>query len=110
MLEPRSAHTAVEQVHAFWSSRIDPTWAKNADGRYRRSPFDYWADRAREWPVLSAVAQQLLLIQASSAETERLWSMAGSVCSDLRSRLAGDRVNQLVFVSRNIELLAPVSE
>ena len=41
-----SVQNAVDSVHAFWSSRIDPSWARDANGLFRRSPLDYWAEHA----------------------------------------------------------------
>ena len=68
----------------------------------------YWKAQSSVWPHLSAVAQQILLAAASSAETERLFSLAGSVCDDLRGRLSGSKTDQLIFCARNMFLLPPL--
>ena len=77
-------------------------------GELARCPLDYWRAQASVWPHLSAIAQQILLAAASSAETERLFSLAGSICDDLRGRLTGKKIDQLVFCARNMFLLPPV--
>ena len=42
------------------------------------------------------------------AETERLFSLAGSICDDLRGRLSGSKTDQLIFCARNMSLLPPL--
>lgn len=52
-------------------------------------------------PQLAAVADRILCIPASAAGGERNWSCFDAVLDPMRSRLALERVNMLVFVSFN---------
>ena len=105
--ESPHASSALQEVHEFWSAQVDRIWAGVGD-KLDRSPLDYWKSQSSVWPHLSVVAQQILLAAASSAETERLFSLAGSICDDLRGRLSGNKTDQLVFCARNMFLLPPL--
>lgn len=108
LLTPPRATSALQEVHDFWSAQVDRIWAGTGGGTLDRCPLDYWKAQSSVWPHLSAVAQQILLAAASSAETERLFSLAGSICDDLRGRLSGSKTDQLIFCARNMFLLPPV--
>jgi hypothetical protein len=48
------------------------------------------------------VARWFLCVPATSAESERTFSLAGSIVSSMRARLSGDRVNDLVLLQRHL--------
>ena len=84
------------EVHEFWRASIPAPFPM---------PLNYWHQQARFWPHLAAVAQQIFVLSATSAETERVFSLAGSIGDDLRSRLTEDKFDSLVFCARNMHLL-----
>jgi hypothetical protein len=47
----------------------------------------YWIENRARWPKLSRMAIDIFSIPAMSAEPERVFSMAGAMCSPRRSRL-----------------------
>lgn len=63
--------------------------------RIRVDPVQFWAERNKT--DLSQLALQLFSIPSRSAPVERLFSNAGLVLSQRRSRLSSSRVEQLLF-------------
>ena len=56
-------------------------------------PMDYWRGSAVNHSRLSALAKHLLAIPGSSVPSERMFSTAGQIVTDQRSRLAPDSVS-----------------
>ena len=64
-----------------------------------RSVFDpllWWGQQRYSFPILSCLARQLLVIPASSAESERHFSGAGRIARKDRNRLKDDAVESTV--------------
>ncbi|XP_034472828.1 zinc finger BED domain-containing protein 4-like isoform X2 [Drosophila innubila] len=62
-------------------------------------PLKYWEMTADN--ELKLVAKKFFCIQASSCESERVFSKAGQTISDRRTRLKHEVVDQLLFLNRN---------
>ncbi len=56
---------------------------------------------SREYPLLAAAAARLLGMHVTTAACERHWSVWGSTYTKLRSRLAVERTEKLIFVRAN---------
>jgi len=67
------------------------------------NPLDWWKVEHRRYPHLAKLAQKYLCICATSVPAERIFSIAGQIVSDRRSALKPDRVDQLVFLARNLK-------
>ncbi|XP_032674664.1 zinc finger BED domain-containing protein 4-like [Odontomachus brunneus] len=61
--------------------------------------FTYWESLKHAFPTLSKFALQYLSIISTSVPCERLFSHAGNVKTDNRSRLTGEHLNILLFLS-----------
>lgn len=61
-------------------------------------PLDFWRKKKEEYPTLAAIARNVLVIQATSGESERHFSSAGRIVSESRSRLDADSVESLVVL------------
>lgn len=61
--------------------------------------FNYWKSLKHAFPTLSKLALQYLSIISTSVPCERLFSHAGNVKTDNRSRLTGEHLNILLFLS-----------
>ncbi len=57
------------------------------------------------YPLLSSVAIKVLLISATSAASERNWSIYNFIHSKLRNRMTIDRAEKLVYIYWNIRIL-----
>lgn len=64
------------------------------------NPIEYWNKLKIAYPILHSCALKYLSIVATSVPSERLFSKAGAINkAERRSRLTGDRLNTLVFLS-----------
>ncbi|CAG5093187.1 Similar to Putative AC9 transposase (Zea mays) [Cotesia congregata] len=66
--------------------------------RQNPNPLVVWESIKYEYPHLWSVARKFLLIVATSVPCERLFSHAGLISNQLRSRLSPQHLNQLVFL------------
>lgn len=62
----------------------------------------WWKAQPFNYPSLGRVAQKYLCICATSSASERLFSTAGNVVSSFRATLKPDKVDMLVFLSKNL--------
>lgn len=61
--------------------------------------FNYWESLKHAFPTLSKLALQYLSIISTSVSCERLFLHAGNVKTDNRSRLTGEHLKILLFLS-----------
>ena len=61
----------------------------------------WWSDREAIYPLLSSIAKKLFSILASAATCESLFSTTGHVVTDIRSSIAPQNVDMLVFLYVN---------
>jgi hypothetical protein len=69
-----------------------------------KCPLEWWAARSSRYPVLAEMARVHLAVPASSAPSERVFSVASLVLTDKRRRLDESRVARLMFLKRNMAL------
>ncbi|XP_050340894.1 zinc finger BED domain-containing protein 4-like [Bactrocera neohumeralis] len=62
------------------------------------NPFTVWESMKYEYPYLWNVAKKYLPIVATSVPCERLFSHAGLIANQLRSRLSPQHINELIFL------------
>ena len=68
---------------------------------HQADPLDWWRTNAARFPQLAPVARSVGCILATSTPAERVFSTAGLVVGKLRSKLATDMVDSLVFLHKN---------
>ena len=64
----------------------------------------YWQFVQPRYPMLTKIAFALLFIPATSVPCERMFSRAGFLLDDLRTRLKPEDVNQMIFLNCNKDL------
>jgi len=62
------------------------------------NPLLFWRDQQPTLPILSKIAKSVFVIQASSAESERHFSIAGQIVTEQRSQLDPECVESLVVL------------
>ncbi|CAF5050165.1 unnamed protein product [Rotaria magnacalcarata] len=62
------------------------------------NPLIFWRDQQNVLPILSKIAKSVFVIQASSAESERHFSMVGQVVTEERSQLDPECLESLVVL------------
>ena len=65
---------------------------------YDNDPFTFWRKHGNDLSLLSKISKSVLVIPASSAESERHFSIAGQVVTELRSSLDPEYVEALVVL------------
>lgn len=65
----------------------------------------YWNDNKLLYPTLYQIAKRVLSIPATNTSIERLFSDSGNTITNRRTRLQTSKVNQLLFIRRNVSLL-----
>jgi len=63
----------------------------------------FWKDNQDVLPLLSRVAREILAIPASSASSERVFSVGSLMCTARRSNLKPDKVSDLMLLKLNAE-------
>ena len=66
-------------------------------------PLIWWRVEHKRYPHLAKLAQKYLCLCARSVSSERIFSIAGQIVFDRRSALKPDRIDQLVFLARNLK-------
>lgn len=92
--EPPSFHQVVE---AELSSYLT---ASTIDGE--ENPLTWWKEHQVNFPRLSRLACRYLCVPATSTPSERLFSAAGNIVTCQRSCLKPERVDMLLFLSKNL--------
>ncbi|CAF0984951.1 unnamed protein product [Didymodactylos carnosus] len=65
-------------------------------------PLNWWKSNSKKYPVISKIAMKYLCIQGTSVPSERMFSAAGHITSDRRSRLTPDNADTLLFLNKNM--------
>jgi hypothetical protein len=68
-------------------------------------PLEFWKTHQGTYPKMAVAARRYLAIPATTASSERLFSSAGNVISDRRSRLLPDRASALILLRENLDIL-----
>ena len=73
-------------------------------------PLVWWKNNEDNHPRLSKLAKKYLAICATSAPSERLFSVGGNIVTCTRAHLKPDAVDRLVFLSVNLPIPAIVAQ
>ena len=76
----------------------EPTLKLKKDDGTFNCPLTWWKYNERKYKLLSILAARLLCIPATSAPSERVFSVAGLTIAKDRARLASDTANELIFL------------
>lgn len=69
----------------------------------REDPVMWWWNEKQILPILFKTAIGYLCVQASSTNSEGVFSTAGNTISQERSRLQPEKANMLIFLQKNGE-------
>ena len=62
------------------------------------APFNFWVSKLGTWPEFALYALEVLACLAASVLSEHVFSTAGGVITDKRSRLSTANVDKLMFI------------
>jgi hypothetical protein len=64
--------------------------------------FEWWHSKKNYYPKLFKLAMSYLIIPATSAPSERVFSIAGYLLNGKRNRLSNEHLNTLIFLHSNL--------
>lgn len=64
----------------------------------------WWKAHQKDLPILSRLAHQILCISATSAPSERVFSMAGLTISNLHASLSAENASALIYLHDTSEI------
>lgn len=70
----------------------------------KEDPLAWWKDHVKVYPNLATLARTHLAMVATSVPCERMFSKAGIILSDRRTRLQTRKVKELIFLNANSSL------
>ena len=79
----------------------------SADDKEKTNVLQWWKEHNTLFPSLFKVAQAYLHIPATSVPSERIFSLAGYIVRDRRSKILAANVNKTIFLKRNEKHIPP---
>jgi len=64
-------------------------------------PLIWWNEKKNSFPILSSLARKYLAVSAISTASERLFSDAGNLLTNKRTRLKPQLFRRIMFLKRN---------
>jgi hypothetical protein len=77
--------------------------SSNNSNSYVFNPLVWWGQNTHKFPLLSRIAKQILVIPASSAESERHFSTAGKLTRKDRANLSAETVEASVLLAQALK-------
>lgn len=75
--------------------------AGNAGVVVFNDPLEWWKNNQGVYPILARLAKDYLAVQATSAPSERIFSVASRIIGARRSRMGPDIAGKVLYVSEN---------
>ena len=88
-------YTAI-MVSSYLEAPVQP---RDAD------PLLFWSENVKQWPELAKVSRKYFSAPPTSVESERLYSIGDSICSEICNRLASVKVEKLLFLRTNLKVI-----
>ena len=79
----------------------------SADVKDKTNVLQWWKDNKTLFPSLFKAAQTYLHIPATSVPSERIFSLAGYIVRDRRSKILATNVNKSIFLKKNEKHIPP---
>uniref|UniRef100_A0A673J6Y6 BED-type domain-containing protein n=1 Tax=Sinocyclocheilus rhinocerous TaxID=307959 RepID=A0A673J6Y6_9TELE len=92
--QPQSADTRAEEEVTKYCS-VPPI-------SLSEDPLSWWGENAAIFPLLSRLAKLYMCIPGTSVSAERVFSTAGDIVTAQRSTITPERVDQLLFLHKNL--------
>ena len=86
--------------------RSGPFSLSNKAWEHKAKMTDFWSHRSHVNPALAEYAIRLASTTANTTISERGFSSLQRIQTKLRSRLTSDRLDKLIFINMNAELIA----
>jgi hypothetical protein len=70
------------------------------------NPLLWWKSNSTQFPTISKIARKFLCIPATSAPSERVFSVAGLVISKLRAHLTPENASCIIMLRESRKVIA----
>ena len=80
------------------------TYLSEVNAPRHSNPLHYWKEKKVTWPLLAHLARKYLAAPCITVPSERLFSTAGNIITDRRTRLDVEKVEMLLLLNKNIHL------
>lgn len=74
------------------------------------NPLDFYRDHSKLFPILCKIVREIYSIPASSACSERVFSVGGLICTAKRSRLLPEKLSDLMLLKLNSQAVLKYKE
>ena len=86
-------------------AELDLYMRKGPPDNMGTDPMKFWLKYEKEFPLLSSVAFDILVIPATSAPVERIFSQISYACAGLRNQLSAESLRAEMFIKCNAWLM-----
>ena len=80
---------------------LDVVVRVSGGGTEKPDPLKWWKENQGLYPILARLARVYLALQATSAPSERVFSVASRLIGNKRTRLSPSIAGKMLFVSEN---------
>jgi hypothetical protein len=71
----------------------------------KNDPYKYWNENKTKYPTIASLVRRYHSAPAGSIESERLFSKAKLIVTDLRKRISVDNLSRQLFLHENLPLI-----
>ena len=90
------------------SSNEVSEYLKEDEIEFQGDPFAWWNYKKNKYPNLAKIARQYLSISATSTPSERLFSDAGNIINNKRTRLDSEFFKKIIFLKKNTNCITSI--
>ncbi|CAF1392444.1 unnamed protein product [Rotaria sordida] len=100
--DPRSPTSTVDEFSSWMSSTLTIDDEENDD------ILGFWSYHNQSFPIISTIVRDIFAIPASNTTVERLFSISKYTITDKRTRLGMEKINKLMFLRKNLNILKAI--
>ena len=82
--------------------RLPHHWMDQHGNKHLNDPLEWWRDHASKYPTLALLARKYLALQATSAATERIFSLVARIMEN-RAGMKPENAGAAMFVADNLD-------
>ena len=75
------------------------------EGDEKDDILSFWKQNKQSFPLIAAIARDILAIPASNTSVERQFSLCKNTVTAKRTRLGSEKLNKLIFLKKNMDIL-----
>jgi len=92
-------NSTFQKTKSFWTNNEIENYLGSQTENESTNPIEWWSKNSGNYPNLSEIAFDYLIIPASSVPSEQSFSKAGNLITKLRNRLDKSTVRDLMLLN-----------